>query len=72
MCSYPDDIQPWQVCQMEGCRGPVCPDCGTTNYRWLGYLGAIASAAKRWGVSKEEAERRIEARADEMLKALTS
>ena len=61
--SYPDDIQPWQVCIIEGCRGPNCSDCGTVNYRWLGYLGAVASAAKRWGVSKEDAEEHINKKA---------
>jgi len=28
---YPDDIQPWQVCYMEGCSfrdGGVCVNCG--------------------------------------------
>jgi len=38
---------------------PYCWCCGDTNYRWLGYLGAIARWAKAWGVSKEEAEKRM-------------
>ena len=58
---YPDDIQGWQVCHMEGCLGEGhCPRCGQTNYPLLGYHGAIARWAKAWGVTREEAQRRIE------------
>ena len=59
---YPDDITGSQICYMEGCSGTgYCSRCGETNYHLLGYLGAIARWAKKWGVSKEEAEQRIEA-----------
>ena len=59
--TYPDDIQGWQLCHMEGCvgDGPYCPRCGEMNYSWLGALGAVARWAKAWGVSREEAERRM-------------
>ena len=61
---YPDDIQGWQICHMEGCAGNGhCSRCGATNYALLGYFGAVARWAKAWGVSKAEAERRIENRA---------
>lgn len=40
-------------------RGEPCSRCGETNYRLLGYYGAVASSAKRWGLSKEEAEARM-------------
>ena len=57
---YPDDITGPQVCYMEGCvgRGP-CPRCGEVNYRLMGYYGAVAKWAKAWGISQDEAERRI-------------
>ena len=64
MSNYPEGLSPAAYCYMEGCLGiGPCPRCGKTNYALMGYYGAIASAAKRWGVSKEEAERRIESRA---------
>ena len=59
MSNYPDDISGAAICGMEGCASPNCSRCGTVNYHWLGYLGARASAAKRWGVSLDEAEERI-------------
>lgn len=66
--SYPPDLSRAAICRIEGHRGEGhCPDCGDVNYRLLGYYGAIASAAKRWGVTREEAEYRIianQARAD--------
>ena len=57
---YPDDIHGWHLCHMEGCigKGP-CPRCGAVNYHLLGYWGAVARNAKRWGCTEEEAERRI-------------
>lgn len=56
----PDGLSRGAICVMEGCRGRgPCPDCGETNYRLMGYYGAIASAAKLWGVSEDEAESRI-------------
>jgi len=55
---YPDDTQGWQVCIMEGCAGPNCSRCGNVNYAWLGFLGAMARLAKKWGVSRDEAEAR--------------
>ena len=60
---YPEGLSGKDYCYMEGCigKGP-CPRCGKTNYRLMGWYGAIASAAKRWGVTNEEAERRIVAR----------
>ena len=69
---YPDDISLASVCLIEGCIGEGhCPRCGETNYRLLGYLGAIARWAKQWGVSKEEAERRIERRLDDVTEVMT-
>lgn len=62
---YPDDIQPWQICIIEGCASPNCSRCGTIDYRWMGFMGAVATAAKRWGVSKDEAEARIVKRMEE-------
>jgi len=57
---YPDDISGTAICHMEGCvgKGP-CPRCGETNYAWMGYWGAVARWAKAWGISEDEAERRI-------------
>ena len=64
MSNYKDGVGGSDFCFMEGCLGRGhCPRCGETNYRLLGYYGAVASAAKRWGVTEDEAERRIEARA---------
>jgi len=57
---YPDDITGPQLCYIEGCVGKGnCPRCGEVNYRLLGWYGAVASAAKRWGVTEDEAEARI-------------
>jgi hypothetical protein len=58
----PDGIGGADLCHIEGCVGKGrCPRCGSTDYGLMGYFGAVASAAKRWGVSEAEAERRIEA-----------
>lgn len=43
--------------------GPHCSCCGDTNYRWMGYLGALAMHAKRLGISQEEMENRWVAQA---------
>lgn len=57
---YPDDVGGADICYMEGCVGRGhCPRCGKVNYQLLGYYGAIARWAKEWGVSRKEAERRI-------------
>ncbi len=57
---YPDDIQGWQICHMEGHTGRGhCSRCGDTNYPLLGYLGALARWSKAWGVTENEAERRF-------------
>ena len=62
MSNYPEGLSGSAYCIIEGCIGRgQCPRCGETNYRLMGYYGAVATAAKRWGVSEEEAERRIEA-----------
>ena len=61
--NYPDGLSGWQFCHMEGCIGKGhCPRCGETNYHLLGYYGAVARWAKKWGVSKEEAKARIDQR----------
>lgn len=61
--NMPDDISDNdpRLCQAEGCigRGP-CPRCGEANYRLMGYYGAVARWAKEWGVSEDDAERRME------------
>ena len=50
---YPDGLTESDICLMDGHEGDGhCPRCGDVNYRLLGYIGAIASAAKRWGCSK--------------------
>ena len=60
---YPDDITGPQICIIEGHTGDGhCPRCGDRNYALLGYYGAIARWAKAWGVTKEEAQRRIDYR----------
>lgn len=60
---YKDGVGGADLCFMEGCLGNGhCPRCGVTNYHLLGYYGAVASAAKRWGCTTDEAERRISAR----------
>ncbi len=57
---YPDDIPLSAYCEMEGCVGKGnCPRCGTINYHLMGWYGAVARWAKAWGVSEEEAEKRI-------------
>jgi len=57
---YPDDLSASAYCQIEGCIGKGrCPRCGETNYHLMGFYGAVAKWAKVWGVSKDEAERRI-------------
>lgn len=57
---YPDDITGPALCYMEGCvgKGP-CPRCGETNFRLMGYYGALARWARAWGVSEDEAEHRF-------------
>ena len=60
--NMPDDIgeNDSRLCLIEGCEGKgPCPRCGEVNYRLMGYYGAVARWAKEWGVSQEEAERRI-------------
>jgi len=60
---YPDDIQGWQICYIEGCIGRGhCARCGAINYRLMGYYGAIARWAKEWGISEADVERRFEAK----------
>ena len=63
MSAYPEGISGSDLCYMEGCtgRGP-CPRCGKTNYALMGWYGAVARWAKAWGVSEDEAEKRIIAR----------
>ena len=63
MSNYKDGVGGADYCIMEGCigRGP-CPRCGTINYALMGYYGAVARWAKAWGVTEEEAERRMEAK----------
>lgn len=57
---YPDGLSGAAICYMEGCEGRGhCPRCGKTNYRLLGYFGALARWAKAWRVSEEEAEERF-------------
>ncbi len=50
-------------CLFEGCvtrpGSAHCYECGRTDYPLMGWYGAIASAAKRWDVTKDEAEDRI-------------
>ncbi|KKM66908.1 hypothetical protein LCGC14_1476540 [marine sediment metagenome] len=60
--AYPDDVSGSQLCYMEGClgKGP-CPRCGETNYRLMGFYGAVARWAKVWGITENEAESRITA-----------
>ena len=59
--NYPEGLSGPAFCYMEGCFGKGrCPRCGETNYQFMGYYGAIARWAKAWGVSEDEAERRIE------------
>jgi len=62
MSYLPDDIGPMHpgLCIMEGCIGRGnCPRCGEINYRLLGWYGALARWAKAWGVTEDEADRRI-------------
>lgn len=67
---YPPDLPMGAICAMEGCRGNgVCPDCGRKNYQLLGYSGAVARWAKEWGVTRAEAESRIEAHMEERAAA---
>lgn len=56
----PDDVGGPDLCYMEGCVGRgKCPRCGKTNYALMGHYGAVARWAKEWGVSEEDAERRM-------------
>jgi hypothetical protein len=57
---YADDLSASAYCQIEGClgKGP-CPRCGETNYHLMGFYGAVARWAKVWGVTEDEAEKRI-------------
>lgn len=68
---YPDDMTGPMVCIAEGHAGPNCSRCGEVNYAWLGYLGYIGRMAKRWGVTKEEAEQRIEEKAQREYEAVS-
>ena len=57
---YPEGLHPSAFCYMEGCIGNGrCPRCGNIDYALMGYFGAIALWAKKWGVSKDEAACRI-------------
>lgn len=57
---YPDGLRPDAYCYMEGCIGRGrCPRCGDVNYNLMGYYGAVARWAQAWGISEDEAERRI-------------
>lgn len=58
--SYPEDISDSALCHMEGCIGKGnCPRCGDVNYHLLGWYGAVARWARKWGISDAEAEERI-------------
>lgn len=59
IAGYPDGISGGDICFMEGCVSPNCRRCGRINYAALGYMGYIGRMAKKWGVSKDEAEFRI-------------
>lgn len=60
MSNYPDGMRPEDYCHTEGCIGRGrCPRCGSINYGLMGYYGAVTRWARAWGVSEEEAERRI-------------
>ena len=52
---YPDDIQPGQLCIIEGHAGPNCRNCGEVNYAWLGYNGAVRRYANAHGLSFDAA-----------------
>lgn len=57
---YPEGIGGADICYMEGCMGKgPCPNCGETNYRLMGFYGAVARWAKAWGVTEDAAEQRI-------------
>jgi hypothetical protein len=57
---YPDGLSGWAYCHMEGHTGRGrCYRCGEINYRLMGWYGAVARNAKRWGVSEKEAEDRM-------------
>ena len=59
---YPDDLSIAAYCQIEGCIGKGnCSRCGEVNYRLMGYYGAVARWAKKWGITEAAAEFRIEA-----------
>ena len=62
---YPDDLSIISYCAIEGCISNPCTRCGHTNYQELGYRGAVARWSKSWGITKEEAERRIEDKHEE-------
>ena len=58
--AYPDDLPLSAYCQMEGCVGRgTCPRCGETNYRLMGYYGALARWGKVWDTTEEETEKRF-------------
>lgn len=58
--NYPDDISARGLCIIEGCYGRGrCPRCGEINYALMGWYGYVGRMAKKWGVSIDEAERRI-------------
>lgn len=60
--NVPDGLPESAFCQMEGCIGRGrCPRCGDINYHLMGFYGAVATAARRWGISQDEAEKRIRA-----------
>lgn len=60
MSNYPDGMHGSDWCHVEGCIGKGrCPRCGRIDYGWMGYWGAVARWAKKWGVSEDEAERRF-------------
>jgi len=68
MSNYPDDISGRDLCYMEGCLGNgVCSRCGEVNYRLMGYYGAVARWAKAWGVSEDEAMRRMDLNAEHRM-----
>lgn len=70
MSGYPDNIMHSDLCYMEGCIGRGrCPRCGSINYALMGYYGAVARWAKAWGVTEDEAERRMVEHADAKYEA---
>lgn len=57
-CNCPD-CNGYIPCSATGDHtGPICKECGETNYRWLGYNGFLQRMSNKQGITRDEFEKK--------------